>query len=126
MMRARREVIGKEHVVCSIVGTFVAALPATGRRLRPKPGTLKEALEKQSLEAWKKRDGNFYQDYLADAVELTSHGAVNKSGIVAGTGVPPHVVTSFTVDHFALTSNAALLTCQAAQDTTCEIGRAHV
>jgi hypothetical protein len=80
-------------------------------------------LEKQSWEAWKNRDGKFYQDFLSDDhVELGSGGASNKREVVAFVGSPQCVVKSYAVDHFELAlldPDIALLTYHAAQDTTC-------
>jgi hypothetical protein len=91
-----------------------------------KARALKETLvnlEKQSWEAWQKRDGKFFQQFLADDhVEIGFNGITNKAGVVAGVASPVCVVKSYTVDKFQVTvfdSNTALLTYHAAQDTTC-------
>ena len=80
-------------------------------------------LEKQSWEAWKNRDGKFFQDFLSDDhVELGFGGPTSKAAVVAVVGSPICVVKSYTVDHFKVTSfseDTALLTYHAAQDTTC-------
>jgi hypothetical protein len=87
---------------------------------------LKDALtnlEKQSWEAWQKRDGKFFQDFLADDhVEVGFGGPTNKATVVRGVGSPVCVVKSYTVEGFELTmfdEKTALLTYHAAQDTTC-------
>ena len=80
-------------------------------------------LEKQSWEAWKNRDGKFFQDFLADDhMEVGFGGPTNKATVVRGVGSPLCVVKSYTVERFELTvfdANTALLTYHAAQDTTC-------
>jgi len=80
-------------------------------------------LEKQSWEAWKKRDGKFYQEFLSeDHVEVGSSGVATKGEIVPFVGGPVCVVKSYAVDKFELTvfdANTALLTYHAAQDTHC-------
>jgi Domain of unknown function (DUF4440) len=80
-------------------------------------------LEKQSWEAWQKRDGKFFQEFLAeDHVEVGFQGRTNKANVVAGVASPVCVVKSYAVDKFELTvfdANTALLTYHAAQDTTC-------
>jgi hypothetical protein len=80
-------------------------------------------LEKQSWEAWKKRDGKFYQEFLSDDhVEVGSSGVATKGEIVPFVGSPICVVKSYAVDKFELTvfdANTALLTYHAAQDTVC-------
>src|SRR5678809_389691 len=67
---------------------------------------LKEALiarEKQSWEAWKNRDGRFFQDFLSnDHVEIGFGGITDKAAVVAGVGSPACVVNSYTVDQFEL------------------------
>jgi len=87
---------------------------------------LKESLvklEKQSWEAWQKRDGKFYQEFLSDDhVEVGPGGTSSKAEVVAFVGSPACVVRSWSVDGFELTvfdANTALLTYHAQQDTTC-------
>jgi len=89
-------------------------------------GAVKETLvklEKQSWEAWKNRDGKFFQDFLSDDhVEVGFGGPTNKATVVAGVASPVCSVKSYEVDKFELTMldpNTALLTYHAAQDTTC-------
>jgi len=81
------------------------------------------ALEKRSWEAWQKRDGSFFQNFLADDhVELGFAGRANKATVVTFVGSPACVVKSYSVDKFELTifdSGTALLTYHAEQDTTC-------
>ena len=80
-------------------------------------------LEKQSWEAWQKRDGKFFQKFLSDDhVEVGFGGVANKGTIVAGVASPVCVVKSYKVDRFELTvlsADTALLTYHAEQDTTC-------
>lgn len=80
-------------------------------------------LEKQSWEAWKRREGKFFQEFLSDDhVEVGFGGPTNKARVVVGVSSPVCVVKSYTVDNFQLTvfdTNTALLTYHAAQDTTC-------
>src|SRR6476661_9880879 len=79
-------------------------------------------LEKQSWEAWKNRDGKFFQDFLSDDhVEVGFSGVANKATVVAGVGSPICVIRGYSVDRFELTvfdPNTALLTYYADQDTT--------
>jgi len=97
-----------------------------GQRSRTGDDTLKETLiklEKQSWEAWKNRDGKFFQNFLSDDhVEVGFGGLTNKATVVAGVASPICVVKSYSVDKFELTvfdAKTALLTYHAAQDTTC-------
>lgn len=80
-------------------------------------------LEKQSWEAWKNRDGKFFENFLSDDhVEMGFFGPTNKSQVVSGVASPACVVKSYANDHFELTvfdANTALLTYHAQQDTLC-------
>lgn len=80
-------------------------------------------LEKQSWEAWQKRDGKFFQHFLTDDhVEVGFGGLTNKATVVAGVGSPNCVVKNYSVEKFQLTSfdaKTALLNYYAQQDTTC-------
>jgi hypothetical protein len=80
-------------------------------------------LEKQSWEAWKKRDGKYFQEFLSqDHVEVGFSGVTNKAAVVTGVASPICVVSSYSLDHFELTAfnaNTALLTYHAEQDTAC-------
>jgi hypothetical protein len=80
-------------------------------------------LEKQSWEAWKNRDGKFFQDFLSDDhVEVGCGGVSNKAEIVAFVGSPVYTVKSYQLDQFELKmldKNTALLTYREAQDTVC-------
>jgi hypothetical protein len=103
-----------------------AALSTSGQESRADKEAVKETLvnfEKQSWEAWKNRDGKFYQNFLSgDHVEVSFGGASNKSSVVAFVGSPVCVVKDYAIDHFELTifdPNTALLTYHAAQNTTC-------
>jgi hypothetical protein len=82
-----------------------------------------EGLERQSWQAWKKRDGKFFSQFLSDDhVEVGATGVANKEAVVATVASPVCVVNSYAVDRFKLTvfdANTALLTYHAAQDTTC-------
>jgi hypothetical protein len=80
-------------------------------------------LEKQSWEAWKNRDGEFFKSFLSeDHVEVGFYGVANKAIVVAGVSSPVCVVKTYAVESFKLTTfdvNTALLTYHAKQDTTC-------
>jgi hypothetical protein len=112
---------------------FTREVIARHAALVNKPETtddLKETLvtlEKHSWEAWKKRDGTYFQDFLSDDhVEVGFYGTTNKTGVVKGVSSPACVVNTYTVDNFEVTpfsENTALLTYHAAQDTTCGSNR---
>ena len=110
-------------IVCLIL-VFVMLTP--GHSTQPDKNALTELLvnlEKQSWEAWQKRDGKFFQQFLSDDhVEVGFGGRTNKAPVVAFVGSPACVVKSYAVDRFELTvfdANTALLTYHAAQDTIC-------
>ena len=114
------------RLVYGIAMMLVAALPTSGQEAKVDQAGLKEALvklEKQSWEAWKDRDGKFYQNFLSDNhVEVGSHGPFSKSTVVSFVGSPVCEVKNYSADHFELTvfdPNTALLTYHAAQETTC-------
>ena len=80
-------------------------------------------LEKQSWEAWKKRDGKFFQEFLADDhVEVGANGIATKAQVVKFVGSSACTVKSYSVDRFKLVKldrDIALLTYHAEQDTLC-------
>jgi len=80
-------------------------------------------LEKQSWEAWKNRDGKFFQDFLSDDhVEVGFGGVSNKAEIVSFVGSPVCTVKSYQLNQFELKmldKNTALLTYREVQDTVC-------
>ena len=80
-------------------------------------------LEKQSWEAWKNQDSNFFSHFLSDDhIEIGFYGASTKKDVISG--IASHVckVQSYTVDDFnlkLLDTNIAVLTYHAAQTTEC-------
>jgi hypothetical protein len=108
------------------IGQTAVPSPPPERAVESTDPALQEtlvALEKRSWEAWKNRDGKFFQDFLSDDhVEVGFGGVIRKAAVVAGVGSPACVVRSYAVDRFRLTSfdsNTAVLTYHAEQDTTC-------
>ncbi len=106
--------------VLSFSGALVAQVKSEDNSLL---GDSLIKLEKQSWEAWQKRDGKFFQNFLSDDhVEMGPGGPNNKAAIVAFVGSPVCVVKSYSVDKFRVTqfdANNAILTYRAEQDTTC-------
>ena len=80
-------------------------------------------LEKQSWEAWRNRDGKFFQEFLSDDhVEVGFGGLSSKAEVVAFVASPVCQVKSYELDHFELKmldQNTALLTYRETQDTIC-------
>jgi len=98
-----------------------ASLPA-----QADDGALKEnliKLEKQSWEAWKNRNAEFYKEFLSDDhVEVGFFGTADKKDVLDTVGTPACVVRSYSLDPIKVTlldANTALLTYHAAQDTSC-------
>jgi hypothetical protein len=117
--------VKKLTVIALLIFAF-ASLVSGQKKQADKTAALKETLithEKQSWEAWQKRDGKFFQEFLADDhVEVGFTGVAGKAPIVAFVGSPVCVVKSYVVDRFELhvfDANTALLTYHAQQDTTC-------
>ena len=109
-----------------LLGAAVACLFMMPIRAADDNAALKEelvGLEKKSWEAWKARDGKFFQDFLSeDHVELGAYGVSHKAEIVKFVGSPACTVKSYDVSDFACTllnKETALLTYRAAQDTFC-------
>ena len=80
-------------------------------------------LEKQSWEAWKNRDGKFFEGFLSDDhVEVGFSGVASKKEVVQVVGSPVCNVKSYELDQLEmrlLDKNTALLTYREAQDTMC-------
>ena len=80
-------------------------------------------LEKQSWEAWKNRNAQFFKDFLSDDhVEVGFYGLADKNQVLATVASPACTVRNYSVDQFNVTlldANTALLTYHAAQETTC-------
>jgi hypothetical protein len=117
--------------LCVLAMAMSSSSVAIGQEppISPRPGgdTALEVtlvgLERQSWEAWQKRDGKFFDGFLSDDhVDVHSGGPSGKKAVVAGVSSPACVVRSYSVSDFTLTplaSDAALLVYRAEQDTTC-------
>lgn len=105
-------------VLFTLAGTRASAQTAN-------PALEKEliALEKQSWEAWKNRDGDFFDTFLSDDhVEIHPGGVAGKAGVVASVRTKSCVVNTYSLDGFKLTQfspDAAMLTYYADQNTLC-------
>ncbi|SRR6266404_379680 len=114
--------------ILAVTAIMILAIASTtlGQTKLADEHTLKERLimlEKQSWEAWQKRDGKFYQDFLTDDhLEVGGGGVGSKDEVVGFVGSPICIVKSYSVDNFKVTvfdAKTALLTYHAKQDTTC-------
>jgi hypothetical protein len=122
-------------VSLAIVSLFVPASEVSGQN-RPTtpdpnaspgvPNTLEDtliALEKKSWEAWKNRDGKFFDEFLSDDhLEVGFGGLASKAAVVNMVGSPVCTVKSYIVDKFKCTqldANVAVLNYYAVQDTVC-------
>jgi hypothetical protein len=100
---------------------------ANANTASPAPGDpAKEALmetEKKAWEAWKAKDGKFFEEMLADnAVGFTEKGRQNKAATIKRIADPTCEVRNFAIakdEMVRLGTDAALLTYRATQDATC-------
>src|SRR6267143_5015442 len=108
-------------VVVVLLGYRLSATPESSEVAVIKEQLIK--LEKQSWEAWKNRDGKFFQDFLSDDhVEVGFGGLANNAEVVSFVGSPACTVKSYRLDHFEmkrLDANTALLIYWEEQDTIC-------
>ena len=92
-----------------------ALLPADDAAIRK--------LEAQSWEAWKARDGAFFEQFLSDDhVEIHAHGIAGKAAVVAGVRSPACNVRSYALGPLSVlrvSADAVLVTYRAEQDTSC-------
>ncbi len=111
--------------IIMIMAIAIAASSVAFGQMKSKDNSVEAqliALEKQSWEEWKNKNGNFFQTLLTDeAVNVGVGGLSNKSQIVKSTSSDCEV-KSFSVDNFKvvmLDKNVALLTYTAMQDGVC-------
>ncbi len=111
--------------IIMIMAIAIAASSVAFGQMKSKDNSVEArliALEKQSWEEWKNKNGNFFQTLLTDeAVNVGVGGLSNKSQIVKSTSSDCEV-KSFSVDNFKvvmLDKNVALLTYAAIQDGVC-------
>jgi hypothetical protein len=120
----KKEAAVRFHLLLLALFSFLT--PALGQKPAPATDALKQSLiklEKQSWDAWQKRDGKFYRNFLSDDhVEMGSGGRSTKTEVADFVDSPVCEVKSYAVRDFELTmfnSQTALLTYHAEQDTTC-------
>jgi uncharacterized protein (TIGR02246 family) len=89
-------------------------------------GDVKQALidlEKGAWEAWKKKDGKYFESFLSDdTVQVSPAGVTRKAQIVKGIVASTCDVKGYEMDGFdvvMLNPDTALLTFSATQDATC-------
>ncbi|MBA3601483.1 MAG: nuclear transport factor 2 family protein [Acidobacteria bacterium] len=111
--------------IIMIMAIAIAASSVAFGQMKSKDNSVEArliALEKQSWEEWKNKNGGFFQTLLTDeAVNVGVGGLSNKSQIVKSTSSDCEV-KSFSVDNFKvvmLDKNVALLTYAAIQDGVC-------
>ena len=85
---------------------FACLAIANGQATTSESDEIKEhliKLEKQSWEAWKNRDGEFFQNFLSDDhVEVGFGGLTSKAEVVAFVGSPVCTVKSYNLDRFEM------------------------
>ncbi len=111
--------------IIMIMAIAIAASSVAFGQMKSKDNSVEArliAIEKQSWEEWKNKNGGFFQTLLTDeAVNVGVGGLSNKSQIVKSTSSDCEV-KSFSVDNFKvvmLDKNVALLTYAAIQDGVC-------
>lgn len=81
------------------------------------------SMEKQAWEAWKNKNGGYFQTFLADdAVLISGSGVEGKAAAVKSISSMPCEVRGYSLDNFKLImieKNTALLTYSAKQDYSC-------
>jgi hypothetical protein len=82
------------------------------------------ALEKQAWEAWKTKDGKFFQGLLSEeSIGVGDSGVAKKATIVKDIAGSDCEVRSYSLDNYEvvmLDPNTAILTFKADQDATCK------
>jgi hypothetical protein len=81
------------------------------------------AMEKQAWEAWKNKNGNYFQTFLSeDSIQVGADGVSNKSQMVKDISGSSCDVRSYSMDNFQVImtdKKTAILTYKAMQDATC-------
>jgi hypothetical protein len=115
----------KRFIAIGLV-TFMLAGFVSGQTAQTGESSITESLtslEKQSWEAWQKRDGKFFQHFLSDDhLEVGFNGPATKAQVVAFVGSPTCTVKNYSVDKFKvvmLDEKTAVVTYHAEQDITC-------
>lgn len=79
--------------------------------------------ETKAWEAWKAKDGTYFEDYLAEnAFSISDNGRITKADIVKRISDPSCEVKSFSISEDRMTAfsaDAALVTYKATQDAKC-------
>ena len=82
------------------------------------------AMEKQAWEAWKTKNGGFFQTFLSeDSINVGSTGVDNKSAIVKFISSPMCDIKSYSMDNLQMImtdKSTAILTYKAMQDGSCD------
>jgi hypothetical protein len=91
-MVGRRAFLEESPMKSRLAGCFLASLvcmPLSAAPSEAPPDEALIALEQKSWEAWKNRDGKFYESFLSDDhVEVGAGGVDDKAAIVAFRGEP--------------------------------------
>jgi hypothetical protein len=83
-----------------------------------------ETIEKQAWEAWKNKNGEFFQAMLTeDSINVGAGGVDNKAAVIKFTSGPMCDIKSYSLDSFQVVmtdKKTAILTYKAMQDGTCD------
>ncbi|MFN0279001.1 MAG: nuclear transport factor 2 family protein [Pyrinomonadaceae bacterium] len=103
----------------TVTNANTAAKPAS----EPPSKAALMALESKAWEAWKAKDGKYFEEYLADnAFSVSDKGKIPKAEIVKRISDPSCEVNSFSMSEdrmTALSADVALVTYKATQDAKC-------
>ena len=111
-------------VLLLISSVFASGQTKTSKGANDSVQTQLETMEKQAWEAWKTKNGAFFQTLLSeDSIQVGSGGVANKATIVKDITSPMCEVRSYSMDNFQMImmdKKTAILTYKAMQDATCD------
>jgi len=111
-------------VLVMISSIFTYSQTKTSKGANDSVQTQLETMEKQAWEAWKTKNGAFFQTLLSeDSIQVGSGGVANKATIVKDIASPMCEVRSYSMDNFQMImmdKKTAMVTYKAMQDATCD------
>ena len=111
-------------VLVMISSIFTYSQTKTSKGANDSVQTQLETMEKQAWEAWKTKNGAFFQTLLSeDSIQVGSEGVANKATIVKVIASPMCEVRSYSMDNFQMImmdKKTAIVTYKAMQDATCD------
>jgi hypothetical protein len=111
-------------VLLMTVSTFALAQTKTPKGANDSVQTQLETMEKQAWEAWKTKNGGFFQTFMSeDSINVGAGGVDNKAATVKNISGPLCDVKSYSLDNFQMImtdKKSAILTYKAMQEGTCD------